>query len=71
MRIDKSALRKMKIEKKGDDSNGVRRICIECIDFDWIFQGDNAQNFIVLLSNEARSKLFLTKSIRIFVKFMW
>lgn len=52
------------------DSN-YKRVNIEAVDFDWIFKGDNARSFIFLLSEQSRSKLFIQKTIRVFIELMW
>ena len=36
-----------------------KRIALEAIDFDWIFEGDNAKTLILLLANHARPKLMI------------
>ena len=50
----------------------LKKISLEALDFDWIFDGENAKNLIGLLSNYASSKkLFVQKPIQIFIELMW
>lgn len=66
-------LKKMELESTINESSNIKRIRTEAIDFDWIFSGnkDNAKNMIDLLANHAREKLFIQKSIRTFISFIW
>lgn len=48
-----------------------KRIKVEAIDLDWIFQHENTKNFIMLLAQCEQSEIFLQKSIRVFVEIIW
>jgi hypothetical protein len=54
-----------------ESESEVKRVSVEAIDFDWIFEGDNAKEFIMLLAYEARSKIYIQKSVRVFIKLIW
>lgn len=54
-----------------ESESQIKRVSIEAIDFDWIFEGDNAREFILLLTYKARSKIYIQKSVRVFVKLIW
>ena len=55
----RSYLREMTLEKEfvaeaeEQDAQPLRRVLIEALDFDWIFQGDNALIFLGLLANKS------------------
>jgi hypothetical protein len=46
------------------------RLQVETLDFDWIFKKNNAKTLIKLLGEED-SEIFLSKSIKVFIEFMW
>ena len=49
----------------------LKRVQIECLDLDWIFDGDNAKILLSVLASEANNSALTKKSIRIFVDLMW
>ena len=49
----------------------LKRVSIECLDLDWIFDGDNAKILLSVLASEANNSALTKKSIRIFVDLMW
>ena len=63
--------------KKSDNSNVededvlIKRVQVEALDFDWIFQEGNCKTLLNLLAEEANNSALTTKTIRIFVAFMW
>ena len=62
----------MKFEYDKDDSGiAVTRLSVSIVDFDWIFEPDNAKNFMLMLSRDAKKELFVTCQLRTFIKFMW
>ena len=51
----------MKFEYDKDDSGiAVTRLSVSIVDFDWIFEPDNAKNFMLMLSRDAKKELFVT-----------
>ena len=64
-----------------DENSIVRRIEVQCLDFDWIFDSEttedgkerhNTLTLIDLLNNEAVSnKIYRQSSLRIFIQFLW
>ena len=49
----------------------MKRVKVEAIDFDWVFEGNNCKTLIKLLANKSDSKMLATKSIRSFIMLMW
>jgi hypothetical protein len=49
----------------------LRRVQIEALDMDWIFEGDNAKILLDILASQANNSALTKKSIRIFVDLMW
>ena len=74
---NRSALREMNLEKsfeadeEGGDSQPLRRVIIEALDFDWIFHGENAKIFMELLANKSNDQVLNKKSIKIVIELMW
>ena len=64
-------LRPQLLKQVDDNDSQVKRVSIEAVDFDWIFEGDNAKQFIMLLANNARSKIYIQKSVRVFISLIW
>ena len=60
-----------KLEYDQEIKGTEKRLEIEVIDFDWVFEGDNAKNLIHLLGENAKSKLLIQKSFRVFIEYMW
>lgn len=54
-----------------DEDSIMKRVRVEAIDFDWIFIGNNVEHMINLLADKAQSKLFIQKSVRVFINFIW
>ena len=49
----------------------MKRVKVEAIDFDWVFEGNNCKTLIKLLAMKSESKLLATKSVRSFIMLMW
>lgn len=49
----------------------LKRVQLEALDFDWIFDEDNAKVLLKLLATEANNMALVKKSIMIFVDLMW
>ena len=50
----------------------LKRVTIEALDFDWLFENDNAKTLLDILGGEDVNREVLTeKSIKIFVEKMW
>ena len=67
---DDAGLRDQQLVVKNQHESQTKRIQVEAIDFDWVFVDDNAKTLLILL-NEEDSEIFLSKSIKIFIEFMW
>jgi hypothetical protein len=52
-------LRPKILNQVNENDSQIKRVSIEAIDFDWIFEGDNAKQFIMLLAYKARSKIYI------------
>ena len=60
-----------KEEQKQKDAFAMKRVQVQAIDMDWLFQHDNAKTFISILSN-CQSQDALTKQpIKMFITMMW
>lgn len=74
--LAKKKKRPMTLEVKFDSglpegSIPLKRVKLEALDFDWLFDGDNAQTLLRLLATEANNQCLTKKSIKIFVDLMW
>ena len=49
----------------------LKRVQIEALDLDWIFQGDNAKTLLKILASDANNAALTKKTIKIFVDLMW
>jgi len=54
-----------------DAGQTVRRIMVQSLDFDWIFEGDNTERLIELLHREANDEVFNQFSIQVFLDLLW
>jgi hypothetical protein len=59
------------LEADEDGGQELKRVQIEALDMDWIFNGDNANMLLEALANDANSAVLTKKSIRIFIDLMW
>jgi hypothetical protein len=55
----------------GDGEEPLKRVQIECLDLDWVFDGDNAKILLGVLANDANNSALTKRNIRIFVELMW
>lgn len=70
-----------KVSEEQEEKAKVKRIQMQCLDFDWIFNsymdedGDQKSNALVFLhllqNNDHNSKLYKQNSIRIFLSMLW
>lgn len=44
---------------------------VEALDFDWIFDEDNTENFVKLLNDKGSTQLYGQSSIKVFIELMW
>lgn len=44
---------------------------MEALDFDWIFEKGNCKTLLGMLAEDANNSALTTKTMRIFVAFMW
>ena len=49
----------------------LKRVQLEALDFDWIFDENNAKVLLGLLATEANNNALTKKSIKIFIDLMW
>ena len=57
--------------EQDDMKDPFRKIEVQALDFDWIFNGDNTIKFIRLLDLEAADEMYEQYSIKIFIQLMW
>lgn len=49
----------------------VTRIGVSIINFEWIFEDNNAEVFLNLLVNMAKKSVFKHKSVKAFINILW
>lgn len=49
----------------------LKRVTVEALDFDWIFECENAKTLLAILANDASDLALTRRSIRIFIQLMW
>ena len=49
----------------------MKRVEFSILEFDWVFQGDKAIDFIAHLAETENDDLFAISSIKIIIKFLW
>jgi len=49
----------------------LKRVQISALDFDWIFQENNAETLLSLLASDANNEVLTKRSIKIFIDLMW
>ena len=54
-----------------DEDIDLKRIYVESIDMDWIFEKDNFKNFILLLDRIPISKFFIMKAVKTVIDLAW
>jgi hypothetical protein len=54
-----------------DDDSNINRVEVVAHEFDWLFEGDNLQNLIIILGDSANPECLTTKGIKILVSYMW
>lgn len=72
----KKALRPLKLAKEFDaglaeGEEPLKRVTVEALDFDWLFENENAKTLLQLLASDANSSTLTRKSIKIFIELMW
>lgn len=53
------------------DNGDFRRISVQALDFDWVFQGDNIIEVLEMLQNDADHELLDKKSITALIDMVW
>ena len=51
--------------------NQTKRVTIGVLDFNWIFEKNNAESLIILLSEYGTGDLLVTKSFKMLIDFLW
>jgi hypothetical protein len=49
----------------------INRVSVEACEFDWLFEGDNVETLITILVKSANPEVLTTKTIKMFIKYMW
>lgn len=49
----------------------MKRVEFSILEFDWVFKGDKAMDFIAHLAETENDELFAISSIKIIIKFLW
>jgi hypothetical protein len=50
IKMRRKELRDQNLLLNDENESNIKRVKVEAIDFDWIFKGDNAGNFLKLLN---------------------
>ena len=53
------------------DQSPFKRVTTQALDFDWIFEEDNATRFVKILNNSADDKFLDKKSIKVLIELLW
>jgi hypothetical protein len=69
----KTQLRKkvLNVSFVNDDDSNINRVSVVAHEFDWIFEGDNLQNLIIILNDSANPECLTTVGIKILIQYMW
>ena len=72
----KKQLRQLVLDESFDNGleegeEPLKRVQIECLDIDWIFDGENSKILLSVLASDANNAALTKKSIKIFVELMW
>ena len=51
--------------------NCQKRICVEALDFDWIFQNNNISVMLDLMATRANRKLLVKRSFKVIIELLW
>ena len=51
--------------KEGEQE--LRRVTVEALEFDWVFENDNAKTLLSVLANDASDRALTRRSIRTFI----
>jgi len=54
-----------------EDTDNQKQVKAKLLDFNWIFNGNNAEKFIKVLSDTDNDDIFATDSIRVMIRFLW
>jgi len=54
-----------------EDGRNINRVSVEACEFDWLFEGDNVETLITILVKTANPEVLTTKTIKMFIKYMW
>ena len=74
--LKKRNMKKYVIEEKFDTGlaegeEPLKRVKVEALDFDWLFDGDNAKTLLRVLANDANDFALTQRSIKMFIELMW
>ena len=69
MKNVKSQLKKkvLDVEFVNDDDSNINRVEVVAHEFDWIFEGNNLENLILILNSSANPEILTTAGIKILV----
>lgn len=68
--VDKGDFHKESLENSSDE-NPYKRVTVQSLEFDWIFEKGNARTFLEILNKNSHDDLLSQFSIKIFVDLMW
>ena len=63
--------RSLKLNPDKDIGSTTKKVTIKALDFNWIFENNNAMSLIKMLSDNGTGDLFVTKSFSILIDFLW
>jgi hypothetical protein len=59
------------ITQDREDTDNQKQVKAKLLDFNWIFNGNNAEKFIKVLADSENDDIFATDSIRVLIRFLW
>ena len=69
----KQNLKKMVLNSQfvNDDDSNMNRVEVVAHEFDWLFEGSNLQNLIIILNDSANPECLTTMGIKILIQYLW
>ena len=54
-----------------EDASNLRQVEAKLLEFNWIFNKENAAKFITILSETDNDEIFATQQVRVLIEFLW
>lgn len=53
------------------EESNLKQVEAKILDFDWVFNGNNASTFLSALGNTENDEIFACAQVRVFIEFLW